>query len=241
MVAFGGSGPMHAARIARKLGIPRVVLPAGAGIMSALGLLVSPLAFETVQSRRMDVADLDDTTMQAAFEPLIARATEPLLSAGLLAGDLDIRRKLDMRYVGQGHEIEVELPDGSAAPDITNLFADVYRRVFSSITLPDPVETVNWKIEARYDRRSDERTFALAQRTLRAPAEARTRQAYFPEAGRPVACRVYDRSELSAGATMAGPALIEERESTYVIGPYDSASVDGRGNVVIDIASGIEP
>src|SRR5882757_3796123 len=111
MVAFGGSGPLHALSIARKLKIPRVVFPVGAGVMSALGLLISPLAFEMARSRRIHVADIDAVDFAATFRTLETEATSFLLSAGVSKADIKVKRRLDMRYQGQGHEIEVTLPE----------------------------------------------------------------------------------------------------------------------------------
>ncbi|TMJ68020.1 MAG: hydantoinase/oxoprolinase family protein, partial [Alphaproteobacteria bacterium] len=122
MVAFGGSGPLHALAIARKLKIPRVVFPVGAGVMSALGLLISPLAFEMARSRRIHVADIDAADFAATFAALETEATSYLLSASVAKGDIRVKRRLDMRYQGQGHEIEVALPDGA---DAGALFADL--------------------------------------------------------------------------------------------------------------------
>jgi N-methylhydantoinase A len=101
MIAFGGCGPMHAVRIARKLGVPRVILPASAGVMSALGLLISPLSFETVRSLRMDLAALDKSSLQAAFRPLVDQVSGFLEQAGVRRNSIRVVRKLDMRYEGQ--------------------------------------------------------------------------------------------------------------------------------------------
>jgi len=105
MVAFGGSGPLHALSVARKLKIPRVVLPVGAGVMSALGLLVSPLAFEVARSRRIHVADIDAKDFATTFAALENEAAGYLKRAGVAEADIKIVRHLDMRYQGQWHEI----------------------------------------------------------------------------------------------------------------------------------------
>ena len=151
MVAFGGSGPLHALSIARKLKIPRVVFPVGAGVMSALGLLISPLAFEMARSRRIHVADIDAADFSATFAALEEEATAYLLSAGVAKGDIRLKRRLDMRYQGQGHEIEVTLPDaadaGSLFADLGELFDRAYEAAFT-LRLEEPAEIVNWKVEA---------------------------------------------------------------------------------------------
>ena len=151
MVAFGGSGPLHALGIARKLKIPRVVFPVGAGVMSALGLLISPLAFEMTRSRRIHVADIDAADFAATFAALETEATSYLLSAGVARGDIRLKRRLDMRYQGQGHEIEVTLPDaadaGALFADLAELFDRAYEATYT-LRLDEPAEIVNWKVEA---------------------------------------------------------------------------------------------
>ena len=151
MVAFGGCGPLHALGIARKLKIPRVIFPVGAGVMSALGLLISPLAFEMARSRRIHVADIDAADFAATFRALETDATSYLLSGGVAGGDIRLKRRLDMRYQGQGHEIEVTLPDaadaGALFSDLGELFARAYEAAYT-LRLDEPAEIVNWKVEA---------------------------------------------------------------------------------------------
>ncbi len=137
MVAFGGSGPLHAMSVARKLKIPRVVFPVAAGVMSALGLLVSPLAFEVARSRRIHLADVDAADFAQTFAALERDAAGILHAAGVAREDVRIIRRLDMRYQGQGHEIEVVLPDtdepGSLFAGLEDLFGNT-----TSISWPCP-------------------------------------------------------------------------------------------------------
>src|SRR5439155_14119300 len=145
MVAFGGSGPLHALAIARKLKIPRVIFPVGAGVMSALGLLISPLAFEMARSRRIHVADIDAADFAATFAALETEATSYLLSAGVARGDIRLKRRLDMRYQGQGHEIEVTLPNTADAvalfADLAELFDPAYEATYT-LRLAEQAEVV---------------------------------------------------------------------------------------------------
>src|SRR5262249_36922732 len=115
MVAFGGCGPAHAARIARKLRIPQVVFPAGSGVMSAIGMLVSPISYQLARTRRVLLRGLTRDGFAAYFDELQAEAGRVLQAAGIAAKDVVAHRQLDMRYSGQGYEIEVALPDGSGA------------------------------------------------------------------------------------------------------------------------------
>ncbi len=239
MVAFGGSGPLHALSVARKLKIPRVVLPVGAGVMSALGLLVSPLAFEVARSRRIHVADIDAKDFTSTFAALEEEASSYLRRAGVPDSDIKIVRHLDMRYQGQGHEIEVTLP---ATKDVGNIFdglGELYGRAYEKsygLRLDEPTEIVNWKVEAVGP------TPALAEghgTSGAGPAERAlkgTRQAYDPSRSGLAAWPVYDRYALAPGAIVKGPALIEERESTCVIGAGDSVTVDPHFNLIAELS-----
>src|SRR5262249_7290745 len=150
-VAFGGSGPVHALRIAKKLRIGRIVCPAGAGVMSAFGLLASPLSFETFRSHRVALDGLSETRFVERFAELEEVAIRPLLDAGLERSGIRLLRRLDMRYVGQGYEVEVRLPEAPLASVLTRLaelFAEAYQAVFRTSFEGRTIEIVNWKVEA---------------------------------------------------------------------------------------------
>jgi N-methylhydantoinase A len=240
MVAFGGSGPLHALGIARKLKIPRVVFPVGAGVMSALGLLISPLSFEMARSRRIHVADIDAADFAATVAALETEATSYLLSAGVARGDIRLKRRLDMRYQGQGHEIEVTLPDAADASalfaDLGELFDRAYEAAYT-LRLDEPAEIVNWKVEAAGPAPHLGDGYSLSGPAGAAKPLKGARLAYDSEAKRMTEWPVYDRYALSPGATVEGPALIEERESTCVIGSGQTATVDAHFNLVVELAS----
>jgi N-methylhydantoinase A len=238
MIAFGGSGPLHALGIARKLKIPRVVFPLGAGVMSALGLLISPLAFEMARSRRVHIADIDSADFAATFRALEAAATSYLLSAGVAASDIRLTRRLDMRYQGQGHEIEVTLPDTADAGQLLAGIAELFDRTYETayaLRLDEPAEIVNWKVEAAGPTPNLGAGYRLSDPAGAARALKGHRLAYDAEAGRMTEWGVYDRYALTPGASVRGPALIEERESTCVIGAGQAATVDARYNLVADV------
>jgi N-methylhydantoinase A len=240
MVAFGGSGPLHAISVARKLKIPRVVLPVGAGVMSALGLLVSPLAFEVARSRRIHVADIDAADFGATFAALESEAASYLKRAGVAASDIKIVRHLDMRYQGQGHEIEVTLPSAANAADIFPELGELYGRAYEKaygLRLDEPTEIVNWKIEAVGPTPSIAEGHGGTAAASTDRALKGTRQAYDPRIGALAAWPVYDRYALPPGAVVKGPALIEERESTCVIGPGDSVTVDAHYNLITELST----
>jgi N-methylhydantoinase A len=240
MIAFGGAGPVHALRIARKLKIPRVVLPVGAGVMSALGLLASPLSFEVVRSNVVRIDSLTREKFAALFEPIVKDATGYLTQAGVQDKDINLLCRLDMRYYGQGYELEVTLPQGKAAAvmfdALPKLFAAAYEHVFGMAFLTQPVEIVNWKVEARGPFPKMREAQIGATGSKKRPTRKGERKAYFPEAGGYRPCPVYDRYALTPGDEIEGPAFIEENESTCVVGVGDRVAVDRNLNLVAEIS-----
>ena len=242
VVAFGGSGPVHALNVARKLRVPRVIFPVGAGVMSAFGLLASPLSFEIARSYRVVLDDIDAARFAATLRALEGEAAGFLRAAGVAPADIGARRVLDMRFRGQGHEIEVALPDEhdleAAFALLPSLFRQAYAEVFSSSPLTEALEIVNWKAEARGPESSlgaDYRVLAPQGREAADDARKGVRPAYVAAEGGVRDCPVYDRYGLRAGMVLDGPALIEERESTCVIGAGDRVTLDGRANLIAEL------
>ena len=234
MIGFGGSGPAHALRIARKLRIPRVVLPVASGVMSALGMLVSPLSFQLARSQLALLTDIGTDAFRLAFDKLEKEASSFLLDAGVAREDIRVVRRLDLRYYGQGYEIEVTLPSTGTLEEVfaelPKRFAEQYAAIFSLSYLNEPVEIVNWKVEVWGPTPKTE-NYRLAGIAASGNARKGSRRAYFPEAGGYVDCPVYDRYSLAVGEQITGPAIIEERESTCVVGVGDVVSLDERGNL----------
>jgi N-methylhydantoinase A len=238
MTAFGGGGPIHGMAIARKLKIPRVVYPVGAGVMSAFGLLASPPAFEVSRSRRVFVEDLDEAGFAAAFAPLVEEASGFLKRAGLKEEQIGLVRKLDMRYHGQGYDIEVTLPEGAGLARAPELFVARYKEIYALALLDEPVEIVAWKVEAVGPDPGLAGGYSLTQGGGEAKAALKgSRRAYEPLAAAYVDTPVYDRYRLGPGVSIEGPALIEERESTCVIGKGDRVTVDAQYNLVAELTA----
>ncbi|MEE2688410.1 MAG: hydantoinase/oxoprolinase family protein [Pseudomonadota bacterium] len=239
MVAFGGSGPLHAMPVAEKLKIPRVVFPIGAGVYSALGLLASPLAFELARSRRTVVDDIDAKRFAEMFEPLVDEASGFLKEAGIASNDIRIHRQIDIRYFGQTHEIQVSLPECDLRTTFANLrdlFEKRYAQVYTFATLEAPLEIINWKVSASGPDPKFETGYALETDKNSSSKDALkgSRQAYFaPDGYRETP--VYDRYSLRPGTSIDGPALIEERESTCLLTPGSHAQVDAQHNIVAEL------
>jgi N-methylhydantoinase A len=239
VVVFGGSGPLHGTRVARKLKISRIFCPLGAGVMSAFGLLASPIGYETVRSNRVLLSAFSPARFADMLDGLAGQAHEFLSRAGVERGSGRLSYKLDMRYEGQGYGVEVPLPLGltadallKAAPE---LFAQRYRGIFGTDLGDRAVEIVDWKVEA-LGPPPPQAEFHLQAASVAAGRLKGRRPAYFPESHGFLDCPVYDRYSLEPGDRIEGPALIEENESTCVVTPGDVLSVDDRRNLVIEIS-----
>jgi N-methylhydantoinase A len=241
MIAFGGSGPAHAMRIARKLRISSVVFPAGSGVMSAIGMLASPISFQLARTHRVVLDRMTREAFAAFFRSMEDEATQILARAGIARDGVEVTRHLDMRYRGQGYEIEVALPPAANPAELhvalPRLFASAYERVFSLSYLDEPVEILNWKVDVSGPPPRFDIGWSTHAGAATGPARKGTRSAYFPEAGSYLDCPVYDRYALRPGAAVDGPAIIEERESTCVLGVGDRARVDEFGNLVAEIGA----
>jgi N-methylhydantoinase A len=242
LFAFGGAGPVHAWHVGRILKVPRILVPFGAGAMSAYGLLAAPLAFDFVRTapQRLDAADW--TQINGLFDEMESEGRGILRGADVPDGDVRIRRTAEMRYAGQGHEVEVELPlgaldDGSLAV-ITAAFETAYRALYSRTPLGVPIEALNWRVVVSGPvpeiSVSGPKSGAAQTRGAASPAPKGTRKAYFPEAKGYVDTPVFDRYALTPGAVLAGPAIIEERESTTVAGPGARVTVDTRLTLIME-------
>jgi N-methylhydantoinase A len=239
MVAFGGSGPAHAARIARKLRVPTVIYPPGSGVMSAIGMLVAPLSFQLARSNRLELRSLTREKFEAFFDVLQGEAEAVLFPDAKTKPKVAVRRALDMRYRGQGYDLEVPLPPAARVGDLFDSlpkkFAEVYSDVFSLSFLDEPIEILNWKVEVNGPVPAAPKGSGNEAPAPKPTARAQ-RRAYFPETGF-IECPVYDRYTLYPGSMIEGPAFVEERECTCVLGRGDRASIDANGNLVAEIGA----
>ncbi|MBT6276688.1 MAG: hydantoinase/oxoprolinase family protein, partial [Chromatiales bacterium] len=239
MIAFGGAGPVHAYGLARKLKIGRVIVPLGAGVTSALGFLVAPPAVDEVRSyvARLDLLDIQ--VVNALFDDMEAQARAQLTEAGANGEEITFTRSADMRYVGQGFEIPVPVPGGrfeeGAQASLADAYLDCYAEVFDRRVEDVAIEVLNWRVEAQ----------APAPQ-LRVDFASTAQDSSYPKKGGrdititgfgTVCADVYDRYALTPGYELNGPAIIEERESTTVVGPDASVRVDEHRNLVIELHS----
>lgn len=233
LVGFGGSGPVHAARLARNLGMPRVLLPAFAGVTSAVGLLQADPRFDLVQTWIAGLTDSDTGNDMDAFFQDLERRAEVLLSETGLTGDRIVSRSVDMRYRGQGHVVEVQLQTGDGAGEIAARFEQRYSALYGYSDDDASPEITSVRLSAT--------TVAPTVELPRVTQNGQTaephavRKVYFPELGGFVDCSTYRRDALGVGAVVRGPAVVEEKESTSVLLPGDTATVDVFRNLLVDI------
>ena len=240
MYAFGGAGPAHGYRVAEILRLPALISPFGAGVGSTFGLLAAPLAFDFVRSAYSRLDDLDWTFANGLLQEMAEEGRKILKGSGLMGSGVQYQRTADMRYVGQGHEVSVPLPNGVLnerhLPQITAAFEEIYRGLYGRKGPDVPLEVINWRVIASGPR--PEMNLKLPRKSSGGTqARKGSRRAYFPESGGWVETAVYDRYALSPGTTLDGPAIVEERESTLIIGVRGRGRVDERLNVIVEFSA----
>ena len=234
LYAFGGAAPMHAGALAERLNIRTVVVPPGAGVRSCFGFLASPLAFEVARSRTVRIESADLADVGTLLDSLEAEARAPLALARVTGADVTVRRFAEMRYRGQGYELEVPLPSGR--PDtawlgaLQRVFERVYQTYYRHVPEGLPMEAVTWRVRAQSP--------APSMPPLRAPSGAAPRpkgerDVWIPADGGYRAAPVWDRYALPPGWRTHGPAVVEEVESTTIVTPAFDVAVDESLNLVL--------
>lgn len=244
MVAFGGAGPLHAARLARNVGIPAVIVPAGAGVGSAIGLLQADprLDITATSVLRFDAGDTaaDLARIYAGLEER-ARNEIDRVSPG---AEVVWRRYAQMRYAGQGFEIHVDLPGGPIdegyPATVKTAFDQAYMQRNKFLDTDGTIEGVDWSLAAsltRHDASAVRPTAAPATHRGGADSMERTRACWFPESGGFIATRIITRADLEHGDTITGPAIVEDPDCTVVVPPGDSIRRTPDGHLFIEISN----
>ena len=232
LIAFGGAAPLHAARVAEKLGISRVLVPVNAGVGSAVGLLRAPVAYETVRGRLMRLGSFEAASVNRLFAEMRAEA-EAIVRRGAPAAKLVEQRSAFMRYRGQGHEIAVALPvrDLTAADrsTIRELFEAVYRRLYSRAIPEVEIEILSWVVAVSAP--SEGQLGAPARERASKPKPASRRPMFDPHTGEFEEVDIYRRPDLAPGARISGPAVIAEDETSTVVSPLFDARIDRFGYI----------
>jgi N-methylhydantoinase A len=235
LLAFGGAGPLHAGRIARELGMAGVIVPLYPGVYSAIGLVMSDVKHDYVQSKMTPIAELTPNDVKSMFARLHAQALQELHDDGFAADQIRIERALDMRYAGQGYEITIacgsdDLPTGGLE-QLRAEFDAQHKNMFGHMAAEEPVEVVSYRVRGlglvpavqmpKFKPTGD--TLADAQRA--------TRRVRFD--AKMLECPVYQRERLDVGLTFAGPAVLDQFDCTTVILPGQTARVDEWKNLIV--------
>jgi N-methylhydantoinase A len=232
LIAFGGAGPVHACGVAELLDAPSVVFPAHASVLSALGALVTPARIDLARSLVRLLGTVEPSEREAMLEEMRAEGRSVLSSAGVPVERVVFHYGIDARYHGQGNEITIWLGEGDAWPAsdaaVAEAFAQQYANVYG-MTIPGvPIEVVTWRVSAV----APAPEVDLVSHGQAGAEPKGSRPVRFTRGAEPVATPVYDRYALGRGQRIDGPALVEERETTAVLRPGWSASVNDDGSIV---------
>ncbi len=232
LIAFGGAAPLHAARVAEKLGIRHVLVPANAGVGSAVGLLRAPVAYEIVRGRLMRLSGFDADGINHLLAEMRAEA-EAIVRRGAPGAVLTERRSAFMRYRRQGHEIAIELPvrefTSADRAVFTASFEDAYRRLYSRPIPGVDIEILSWVVTVA----------APPEGELAAPGKVKAskppprgrRPVFDPQSGEFIEVPIYWRPDLEPGDAIAGPAVIAENDTSTVVSPLFDARIDRFGYI----------
>jgi N-methylhydantoinase A len=238
MIALGGAGPVHAVEVAKGLGVRSVIFPAGAGVASAIGFLTAPIRFETARSLISDLDALPIEEINTMLETMERSSRAYVRDAGVEEAEIRISRSCAARYVGQGYEIVIPLPDGpltsESASVLLKSFHDRHRTLYGHAN-DVSVEAISWRVVVAGP--PPDATALLSPTLPARTSPVAARDVYFPGRGYGMT-PVFDRYALPVGFEGDGPAIIEERESTIVIGEATRFHVTPSGTVVAQILSG---
>lgn len=235
MIAFGGAAPLHAARLAEKLGIDTVIVPPDAGVGSAIGFLMAPIAYEVVRSRYMRLDAFDAGDANATLDAMRAEAEE-VVRLGAPDAALVETREAYMRYIGQGHEISVTLPEGPLDANAAQTMRAAFDKAYSALygrTIPHlGIEILSWTLTLQTRLDAPEPVAPGAQGGTATPPRT-TRRIFDPGLGEMVEAGVHLRSDLAPDAVIAGPALIAEAQTTSVVSAAFTARIATSGAIVM--------
>ncbi len=238
LAAFGGAGPLHAARLARELDIPRVLVPRNPGILCAMGRLLTDLRADFASTKLLTLRAAAQGEVAAAFDTLAAQAAAWFGEEHIPPDARRTVRTVDMRYAGQNYELPIPVPDGDVTAATLDALAEAFdaahRRLYGFAAEGEPVQLVTFRIEASglvpkaaFPAQPDGPADASAAVTGR-------RDVWLPEAGGFVSCPVYGRDRLRPGHRIAGPAVVEQMDATTVILPGMAGRVESYANLILE-------
>jgi N-methylhydantoinase A len=230
LCVFGGAGPMHGAFVADQMGIPKVLIPPAPGTFSGLGFLCSDFKHDFVQTYLIDASKVNLEEIESGFRSLEKEGIEALKQEGFQESDISLLRSLDMRYVGQAHEVNVPLGTVTLA-GLGEAFHQKHESTYGHAAPEELAEIVNLRVGAIG---KVEKILVRYPAVQGSPKEKGGREVFFSEADGWVDCPVYDRSTLPVGYQLKGPAIVEEHTSTIVVPPFWLCSIDEFTNMILE-------
>jgi N-methylhydantoinase A len=235
LIAFGGGGALHGGQLAEKLGIDRMIIPAHSGVGSAVGFLWAPIAYEIVQSRYMTLHGFEVAAANQVIAQISSEARS-IVASGAPGVDLIETRTAYMRYVGQGHEVQVPLPgrvlESSDVEGLRAAYDSLYARLYGRVVPARDIEILSWSIVV-----STPVLQPTAERDVsepHTPQPASHRSVFLPATQRYSRIPVYWRPDLAAGASFQGPVLVAEPQTTTFVTPAFSARIDRSANLILE-------
>jgi N-methylhydantoinase A len=237
LVAAGGAGPIHAAHVARDLGVPTVIVPRDSALFSAVGLLVADLKHDFVQTVFSPLLTMDIPALLGTYQDLIAEGSRILAAEGVLTEHQRFELSADLRYERQVHEIEVPIslqmieagPDGLAAA-----LADAHRAAYGYELAESPVEFINARVSAIG--KTPEFWFPEMARSTAYPVAQARREIFLPEFRAGVTVDVFSTADLMPGSCVVGPALIQSARLSLLVPPRCDAAVNQWGDFILTVS-----
>jgi N-methylhydantoinase A len=238
LMAFGGAGPLHAARLARELDIGRVLVPANPGILCAMGLLLTDLRADFALTRLLPATEASAAAVAEAFAVLAERADRWFEHEAIAPAERRLTRTVDMRYHGQNYELSVAVPDGAISPETLRVlmagFAEAHRQRYGFTADGDPVQFVTLRVEATGIVRKAQLTAHSEAGPDASQAIVQRRPVWLAEARDVVPTPIYARHALRPGNRFAGPAIVEQMDATTLVPPGMTARVDPWLNLILE-------
>jgi N-methylhydantoinase A len=235
MVAFGGAGPMHAAALGREIGISTIIVPQQPGVFSAIGLVMSDIRHDFVQTSVLRGSDISEGKVEPLFKKLETLAVQALETDGVPQDQRVISRSADLRYVGQAFEVSVPLPEGQFRGDVISetldRFHEKHLKQYAHKNPERDVEFVNGRVSAIGLMNAP--PLSAGKNNAKALAPGMLRPVYVDEVKGFVDTPVYERSNIAIGTRIEGPAIIEQIDTTVVIHPGQTVETDNLGNLLI--------
>jgi N-methylhydantoinase A len=236
LVAYGGAGPLHAAAVAAELGISRILVPAGPGILCAFGVLTKDVAMDLSVSRLMrDSGEQFGDDVRNVFRDLQCRAQAELSDSGANVAGIGFGYAIDTRYVGQNFElsIPVQLDDYALREQVRSRFHQAHQQVYGFVNENSTLELVTFRLRATVNTHRPPRPNETISSAVQGRQPVARRSVVFEDVDRPVSCDVYNRASLATGNRISGPAIIEQMDTTTLLPPGFSGIADAGGNLLL--------